>query len=172
MQRDLIVSLKNNIYSITIASFITILIITLASIYNSNSLVALIVSYGAIVCSLILMFGILYNKVDNILPIFDKIISLFPFIIIISISLFIIYLLVSYFEQIANNRVSDYYYSFSLLSTIFLITQISILFNNIGFETSKYISNKTFSILTLLGTINFIIVLTLGIILKFYSTDG
>jgi hypothetical protein len=172
MQTEVLINLNNAIYSITIASFIVILIITLFNTYNSNSMIALIVSYGSIVASLILLFGILYNRLDKTTTLFNKILTLFPLVIIICILLFIIYFLVSYFEQIVNNRISDYYYSFSLLSNIFLLTQIFLLYNSIGFETSKYITNKTFSILTLLGTINFIIILTLGIILKFYSTDG
>jgi hypothetical protein len=41
-----------------------------------------------------------------------------------------------------------------------------------NFENSKSIQPKIFSILILLGTINAIIVITLGVILKSYVTDG
>jgi hypothetical protein len=170
MQKEVILNLKNSIYAITISSFIVIIIITLFNLYNSNSFIALIVSYSAIVSSLILMFGILYNKTE--LKLFNKLTLLFPFIVVIFIILFIIYLLVSYYEQIVNNRVSNYYYTFSLLTNLFLLTQLIILYNNIDFDMSKYITNKTFSILTLLGTINFVVLITMGIILKFFNTDG
>jgi hypothetical protein len=171
MQLDLLMNLKNVIYSVTIASFIIIFLITLSTTYNPNSLIALIVSYSIVVSSLVLMFGILYNK-ELTTSLFDKIITLFPLVIIIGILMLMVYLLVSYFDKIASNNVSNYYYTFSILTNIFLVTQLFILYNNIGFETSKYISNKTFSILTLLGTINMILVITLNVILKYYSTDG
>lgn len=173
MQAELITNLKNMAYSITIASIITIIIITLSNIYNENSLIALLISYGAIVSSLVLIFGILYNNYLNIdISILYKLKSLFPLIIVIAIILFLMFLLIKYYEEITNNRVSNYYYMFSLLSTIFLVTQLIILYNDLGVDSTKYLSSRTFSILTLLGTINFIIAITLGVILKFYTTDG
>jgi hypothetical protein len=42
--------------------------------------------------------------------------------------------------------------------------------NNV--KPGVFFSNKTFAILSLLAVINFLIVLTLGIVLNFYSTEG
>lgn len=174
MQTDFLINFKNVIYSLTIASFIIIFLISVMSMYNSNSLIALIVSYGVIVSSLILMFGVLYNmsNINISYTMFNKLITLFPLVYIILIILVLMFLLVSYFDEIVSNKVSNYYFSFSLLLNIFLVTQIIIFYSNIGFETSKYISNKVFSLLSLLGTISALLVITLSVILKSFSTDG
>jgi hypothetical protein len=172
MQTDFLINFKNVIYSLTIASFIIIFLISVMSMYNSNSLIALIVSYGVIVSSLILMFGVLYNMSNISYTMFNKLITLFPLVYIILIILVLMFLLVSYFDEIVSNKVSNYYFSFSLLLNIFLVTQIIIFYSNIGFETSKYISNKVFSLLSLLGTISALLVITLSVILKSFSTDG
>jgi hypothetical protein len=92
---------------------------------------------------------------------------------IIGLTMFYLY---TYFDKIAKGQVSGYYITFSVLSVIFLITQLSILFSAIfsksnGFN-EKLLSERTFSLLTLLGVINYIMVITIGIVLKFYSTQG
>jgi uncharacterized membrane protein len=173
MQIQLMIDLKNMAYAMAISGLIVIIIITLSGIYSYNNLIALITSYGIIVSSLIFMFGLIYNNLlleDQ--TIFYKLTSLFPFIILITIILIILSYLFTYLNEFSSNNISNNYNTFSLLSTIFLASQIILLYNNITIDYSKYISNKIFSILTLLGTINFIIVITMGVILKFYMTDG
>ena len=67
--------------------------------------------------------------------------------------------------------ISKYYYSFSTISTLLLVAQIILLVSSVAKANITELSKKTFSILMLLGTINGIVVVTLGIILKFYTTD-
>ena len=90
------------------------------------------------------------------------------------IILLIVYLSI-YFERIISDKVSNYYYSFSNLSTIFLAVQImmlfSIFFNKKEGDMGRSL-DKTFSIILLLGLVNIIIVTTIGIVLKYYSTQG
>ena len=79
-------------------------------------------------------------------------------------------------HKISKGEVSSYYSSFSVLSTIFLFTQLTIIFSSI-FDSLKNSNEKLFSrnastLLGLFGVINFLIVSTIGIILQFYSTDG
>ena len=40
------------------------------------------------------------------------------------------------------------------------------------YQNEKLFSNKTFALLRLFGVINLLIVVTIGIILQFYSTQG
>jgi hypothetical protein len=95
---------------------------------------------------------------------------------VLIISGFLIFYLSKYFDKISKGEVSSYYSSFSVLSTIFLFTQLTIIFSSI-FDALKNSNEKLFSkytstLLGLFGVINFLIVLTIGIVLQFYSTDG
>jgi tetrahydromethanopterin S-methyltransferase subunit C len=97
--------------------------------------------------------------------------------VIIIVGLLISYLGI-YFDKISQGHVSGYYSSFSVLSTIFLFTQIIIIFNAIygktedQTQTTKLFSDTTFSLLGLFSVINIMIVLTIGVVLHFYSTQG
>jgi hypothetical protein len=89
----------------------------------------------------------------------------------------VVYYLFTYFDRISKGEVSGYYGSFSILSTIFLITQTIMIFNAIfnklqNPDISKLFNDTTFAILCLFGVINMLIVLTMGIVLHFYSTQG
>ena len=95
--------------------------------------------------------------------------------IIIIVGLLLNYLRI-YFDRISSGEVSSYYSNFSLLSIIFLFTQLIIIFGAIYGKSesdgSKLFTDTTFSLLGLFSVINIIIVLTIGIVLHFYSTQG
>lgn len=154
--------------AVIIASFIIIIITT--GITNKNGVSALIGGYSG------LLIGILFIIILNIPT--NNWINFFPFMYILFIVSLLLYYLYTYFGQISSGEVSNYYGSFSILSTIFLATQVIILFSsmfsssNNGDFSNNFLSNKTFSILSLFAVINFLIVITLGIVLHFYSTQG
>ena len=89
-----------------------------------------------------------------------------------------LYYLYTYFDIISKGDVSGYYTTYSILSTIFLAAQLIIIFssvyNNInnGNGNSKMLSQKTLSLLGLLGVINFLAIIIIGIVLRFYTTQG
>ena len=152
-------------FVVIIVSFI-IIIIT-ATVTNTNGLSALLGGYSG------LMLGILFVTILS--WIYTKRIywEMFPVLII---SCCLIFYLTKYFDKISKGEVSSYYSSFSVLSTIFLFTQLTIIFSSI-FDALKNSNEKLFSkntstLLGLFGVINFLIVSTIGIILQFYSTDG
>jgi peptidoglycan/LPS O-acetylase OafA/YrhL len=92
-----------------------------------------------------------------------------PFLFLLFIVIYYIVLVSIYFENIVSKKISDYYYSFSKISTMLILGQVLMLV----YAMSKYIEipKKIFTILMLLGTINAIVLITLGIVLKFYTTD-
>ncbi len=157
-------------FAIVIASFIIIIITT--NMTDTNGLSALLGGYSG------LMLGILFVIILNL--VFQKSIYLdmFPLLIILGIVGLLIFYLSKYFDNISKGEVSEYYSSFSILSTIFLITQVIIIFTAMFNKTqeqsqdNRLFSDTTFSLLGLFGTINMLIVVTMGIILKFYSTQG
>jgi len=165
-------NLSNISYALLAAGFIIVIVTT--GITNQNSLAALISGYSTLLVSLLFILWLNWINMENI-SLFSLLKNIFPFLtIIILITLLIIFLSI-YFDRIANNHVSSYYYTFSNMSTVFLIIQIIILFRELSaknYEITKSISPKIFSILMFLTTINAIIIGTLGIILKFYITQG
>lgn len=159
-------------FAVIIAS--CIIIVMTSGLTDKNGLSALIGGYYG------LLLGILFVviiKNYSLYPII-KILDLVPFIIIMMIILILIYYLTTYFDKISTGDVSGYYNSFSGLSTLFLATQLLILFSELFSNSTvlsspeKKISSKMFALLVLLGTINFLVVITIGIVLKFYSTQG
>jgi hypothetical protein len=152
--------------SVIIGSFIIIVITS--GMTDPNGLKALIGGYAG------LLFGMLFIIILNYPP--PSWLDMVPFIVIIILISLLIFYLSKYFDKISTGEVSSYYNSFSVLSTIFLATQIIILisamFSNSGEVTSKMLSDKTFALVSLFGVINFLIVITIGIILHFYSTQG
>jgi hypothetical protein len=99
---------------------------------------------------------------------------LFPFIMLMGIITWLLVLLHKYYDRVTGEKVSDYYVSFVNMSTILTLVQLVIIVTSVRdsyFENNRSLQPKTFSMLMLLGTINFIIVITLGVILKSYVTD-
>lgn len=152
--------------AVIIASFIIIIITT--GITNTNGLSSLIGGYMGLLLGMIFII-ILNMPIGNLL-------DLVPFVSIIIIVSLIIYYLFTYFDNISSGQISSYYGSFSVVSTIFLATQIIILFsaffNSSGDLSTKILSDKTFALLTLIAVINLLVVITLGVVLHFYSTQG
>ena len=161
-------NIMNVPYAVIIASFIIIIITT--NMTDTNGLSALLGGYSGLCIGMI--FVILINYIFAKTSYLD----MFPLLMVIIISSLIITYLGIYFDKIAKGEVSNYYSSFSLLSVIFLGTQVGIIFSSIYGKTqdpnSKMFSDTTFALLGLFSVINILIVLTLGIVLHFYSTQG
>ena len=155
-------------FAVIVASCIIIIITTNAT--DSNGLSALLGGYSG------LMLGILFVMILNLVFTKTTYLEMFPVLMVLIISGLLIFYLSKYFDKISKGEVSSYYSSFSLLSTIFLFTQLIIIFNSIfnvsKSQNEKLFSNKTFALLRLFGVINLLIVVTIGIILQFYSTQG
>ena len=152
-------------YAVVIASGIIILLTT--GVANENSLKGLIGGYMG------LGLGMLVLLILNTPPV--NWLDLFPFIMILGIIALMTTYLYIYFDKISKGEVSGYYNSFSVLSSIFLAAQMIMLFsalNSNELNGTKLITDRTFSLLALFGVINYLIVITIGVVLKFYSTQG
>ena len=155
----------NVIVAIIIASCIIILITS--NMTDKNGLSALIGGYSGLLLGM--LFIILLNLLFKRYSYFD----MFPLLMIIIIIGLLVRYLGIYFDKISSGEVSSYYVSFSLLSTLFLFTQIIMIFSAIYKSQNKNLFSYTsFSLLGLLSVINIIIVITIGIVLHFYSTQG
>ena len=155
-------------YAIVIASFIIIIITT--NVSNSNGVASLLGGYYG------LMLGMFFIMVLSMIFIKSSLVDMFPIFMIIGIISVLIVYLTKYFDRISNGEVSGYYSSFSVLSIIFLATQIiyviSAVYNKSQDHNLKMFSDTTFSLLGLFSVINILIVITIGVVLHFYSTQG
>lgn len=168
---DLNSKLNYILYGIILGASIVILMTT--GSHGDNAVMSFINGYRALLCSIIFMFSLIWYRANGV-SFYRLSISLLPFIVLMVIITWLLVLLHKYYDRIIGNQVSDYYVSFVNISTILTLVQLVILVNAIRdtyFENNKSIQPKTFSMLMLLGTINFIMVITLGVILKSYVTD-
>jgi hypothetical protein len=140
---------------------------------GENATYAYMNGYIALLSSIIFMFSLIWYRSSDV-SIYRLSISLFPFIMLMVIIVWLLVYLFKYFDRITTNKVSDYYGSFMNTSTMLTLVQLIMLVNAVtdkNFEKNRSIQPKIFSILMLLGTINIIVVVTLGVILKSYVTD-
>ena len=171
--------------SVIIGSIVIIIIITILSLsgtIGSNELIALMSGYSGLLLGLLFISILVTKKLSNENQNgVTYILSMFPFIFIMFIISFILFLLYTYFDIISKGNVSGYYYSFSILSCIFILTQISILLHTIFTDKTGKIntdninisfSNTERTLIGLLGTINLLIVITIENVLRFYLTQG
>lgn len=155
-------------FAVVITSFIIIMITT--NMTDINGLSALLGGYIG------LLLGMLFVIIINLVFTKTTYLDMFPIGMIIIIVGLLIFYLRKYFDRISKGEVSGYYSSFSLLSTIFLFTQVILILTSMYDKThsqnTKLFSDTTFSLLGLFSVINLLIVLTIGVVLHFYSTQG
>lgn len=147
-----------------------IIIIVTTNMTDTNGLSALLGGYSG------LFLGMFFVILINLLFTNTSYLDMFPIVMILAIAGLLVFYLSVYFDRISKGEVSGYYINFSILSTIFLFTQVSIIFSAMYSKTldqnTKMFDDTTFSLLGLFSVINILIVLTIGIVLKFYSTQG
>lgn len=161
---------SKNIYS-GLYSFISgafVVIFLTSSQTNSNALWAFIGAYGVLLSALLILCVLLGLAKGGL-----RVGLLMPFIIMIAVISYVCVLLNNYFDKITENKVSDYYTSFINITSILLGIQIYVLLNEITESSFKNfeLSRKMAGMLRVFGFLNVISVITLQIILKYYTTD-
>jgi len=98
-----------------------------------------------------------------------------PVFLILGLLLYSLYLFIRYRNIINDGFTSDQYYTFSKVSTAFMIIHFIILFN--GFSTKEFAEKSMMpavynSGIYLTGIINAYLIIIMGYILSSYTTDG
>jgi hypothetical protein len=145
--------------------------------YNS-----LISGYSTLTLGIMLILTILISKIlevtknDTASQMFISIlISLGPFLLMLAVIGFILYLIIFYKTPILDNQVSQSYYTFSNITIILLLIQIYIVYKNITtkeFDVSGKISKVTSSLIYLIGVLSSLSAMIIYIVLKYFRTDG
>lgn len=143
---------------------------------------SLLSGYSTLTLGVMLILVILITKVleitknDSAIQIMLSIlITLGPFLLMLAVIGFILYLILFYKEPILENRVSHNYYTFSNITVVLLLIQVYIIYQNITtkeFDISGKISKITSSLIYLIGVFTSISAMILYIILKYFRTDG
>lgn len=98
-----------------------------------------------------------------------------PFLLMLGVIGFILYLIINYKTLIISNHVSPSYYTFSNIAIMLLLIQIYFVYTNIDsdrFITTGKMSQVTSSLIYLLGVLTWACSLILFTVLKYYTTDG
>jgi len=173
-------NLFKNMTTISYAFLIAGLLVVICTVgtHNENALIGTIAGYASATCATILLAGLTYTTIvtGNKNPTWSDIFSvLIPFILLFLIFGFSLALESVYFDNIANDRVSSYYGMFSYMSILFIFVQVYIFYSATSqkiFREVGYISKLTSVKLLLLSLINMLILISLGLTLKYFSTDG
>lgn len=146
------------------------------------SLGAYIAGYSVLILGVMMILLILFNSIMKITQgqsIFNILLTILltagPFLLILGVISFILYLMITYKSNILDNHVSNGYHSFSNITVILILIQLYIVYTNIStdsFETTGKISKVTSSIVYLLGVLSAISSIILFTILKYFTTDG
>ena len=149
---------------------------------SGTSLGAFIAGYSVIILAILMILIFSVNNIliidedDSILHFLYSILTITgPFIFILSIITFVLYLLIKYKNSILDENIAPGYNSYSNVIVILSLIQIYLVYRNITtdkFDTTGKLSIVTSSIVYLIGTITAIHSLMLYRILEYYSTDG
>jgi hypothetical protein len=146
---------------------------------SASNLTGTIIGYSFIVTGTLLLIGYLLNNINVIsgsnFSLISSLITVGPFVLLIGILIYMIYLLSYYFSQITAGHISSGYYTFMNIFIILLIVEFYVFYNGIqdkAFKTTGTIGKITGMILYLLELVSIVTAITLGIVLKYFSTDG
>lgn len=146
------------------------------------SLGAYIAGYAVLILAIIMILIILLNNIFRVTKdestlklILSIILTTGPFLLMLGVIGFILYLMITYKNNIISGHVSSGYNSFSNIVSLLLFIQLYIVYTNIStetFESTGKISPLTSSIIYLLSVLSGICSVILFTILKYFTTDG
>ena len=146
------------------------------------SISAYIAGYSVLVLAIIMLLIILINNIlrvnqgqSSFESFFSIIMSTGPFLLMLGVIGFTLYLIITYKNNIISGHLSPGYASFSNINAILILIQLYIVYLNISsdkFESTGKISPVTSSVIYLLGVLEGICSIILLTILKYFTTDG
>jgi len=174
--------MENKWYTIIYNSLLVVGVIIIFCTMGSNSasnLTGTIIGYSFIVTGTLLLIGYLLNNMNatsgSNFSLISSLVTIGPFVLLIGILIYMIYLLSYYFSQITAGHISSGYYTFMNIFIILLMVEFYVFYNGTQdkvFKTTGTIGKITGMILYLLELVSIVTAITLGIVLKYFSTDG
>ena len=146
------------------------------------SLGSYITGYSVLILGIMMILLILFNSIMKITEgqsvlqiLYTILLTAGPFLLMLGVIGFILYLMITYKTIILDNHISSSYNSFSNINVILILIQLYIVYTNISsdsFEKTGKISKVTSSMVYLLGVLSAISSIIIYTILKYFTTDG
>lgn len=160
-----------NIYYSLIITGIIIIIITLAL----SSVVGYLLGYSFIVAGYILMLGYLLFKLSGKTMLSTMLSNVGPLIATVGIILYYLSIVGIYKQRISQGIVAPSYYSFSNIFLTLVLIQTVVFYR--ATQTSQFKQSFTINRITsmmfyLLSLISILVVISIHVILAYFSTDG
>jgi hypothetical protein len=173
-------SIFNSLTSKFYISLITVGVILLFATIGSTSMDSLngsIAGYFliAIGMAILISFIIGISSKNGSQNIISAIFSVGPFFVTIGIVAYILYLLFTYKDRIAEGNIAPGYANFTNISVILILLQLFLFYMGTqkqSFQRDNKLDRVYSGLLYFVGVINIVAVITIGIILKYFSTDG
>lgn len=172
-------------YSSIYKAFIISAIISFVIGFFSEGKVSLgsyITGYSVLILGIMMILLILFNSIMKITEgqtilqiLYTILLTAGPFLLMLGVIAFILYLMIKYKSIILDNHVSGGYNSFSNITVILILIQLYIVYTNISsdsFEKTGKMSKVTSSMVYLLGVLSTITSIILYTILRYFTTDG
>lgn len=149
---------------------------------DATSLGAYLAGYSALTLGILMVLIILFTKTlkinnnnSSLQTLYLILITSGPFILMLGVISFILYLLIKYKNNITEGHIAPSYNSFNNITVMLILLQLYLVINAINnerFETTGKMSKVITSTIYLLGVLTTISSIILYTILKYYSTDG
>jgi hypothetical protein len=146
------------------------------------SLGAYVAGYSVLILGIMMILLILFNSIMKITEgqsslkiLYTIFLTTGPFLLMLGVITFILYLMIKYKSIILDNHVSGGYNSFSNITIILILIQLYIVYTSISsdsFEINGKMNKVTSSMVYLLGVLSAISSIILYTILKYFTTDG
>jgi len=175
----------NNLYSLVYKAliYVSVVLFLISFVTSGNTTIgALITGYSTLLLSILMILVMLLNIVMNTTQgnsIFETMKSILltsgPFLLMLAVTWFILYLVIKYKKLISEGHVSSSYYIFSNISIILFLLQIYLLYKNMNtdnFNLTGKLSPIASSLIYLLGLFSGVCVLIIYSILGYFTTDG
>lgn len=170
IDQTLLSTIYNLFYAIVAASCIIILVSCWMS--NTGSVNALISGYFGLSISLTFLLLLKFTSYNTNYLGSMIILSLTPLLLVMFVSIYSLVLLMMNKDSISNGYVTTQFSSLMTMSTIMTIVQMVMIFRDKLQIATQTINTKNVSIINLIGVLNIIVVITLGITLSKYTTQG
>jgi hypothetical protein len=149
---------------------------------SNTSLGAFIAGYSVLILGILMILVMLFANVLRVTSgtsIWQTIVAIAmtagPFILILAIIAFVLYMLINYKKKIIAGHVAPGFNSFSNIVVVLLLVQLYIVYGAINserFDITGKLPRVTTLIVYLLSVLTGISTIVLYTILKYYSTDG
>jgi len=165
-----------SVITIMYNSLIFVGIILLICTFGYNSVSCSIAGYSVLMAGVILICSALAFRMSSKQSgIFGIIMSLFPFFLLIGILTYSLYIYITFKDQISNGNIAPIFSNISKTSTVLIILEMILFFTATqkeSFKKTSSLDSVSSLLMILFQILNIILLIYLGLTMKYFTTDG